>query len=436
MAALSEAVTATAVSSSVGKFGRAAVVSMQGLRANFEDAHILNQDLGIFAVFDGHNGDHASAFCAERLHLHVLAAGEPSQASLSAAFLAADEELRGALVEGSQAGSTAVFATVSADGPDVFKIRVANCGDSRAVLWSQGDLQETFDHKPDRPEEKKRVEAAGGFVWQTSVWDMGQNVPSRIDGQIACSRAIGAFKFKQDPDLKPEAQKVTAAPDLYEWQARKGDWLILACDGIWDQASSEEVMDEIRDKASDGASLGDVLDEILSQQIENGADDNLTLMALQLGVDLVPLTQTQHAVRAGDFLAAKNKHVLDQYQAFCLRFGYSIKKKGDEVCLEKTKAFPEQQYAHLPIPELISVGASESVECDSLKLQSECQNKTARKSEKKNTLARLPTVEDVVAGGYDQSGKTGQPVPEDKAPTSARSDGSQKRQDTLSPKPC
>ena len=38
----------------------------QGLRSSFEDSHVVDQRLGICGVFDGHLGDQAAAFCAER----------------------------------------------------------------------------------------------------------------------------------------------------------------------------------------------------------------------------------------------------------------------------------------------------------------------------------------------------------------------------------
>lgn len=40
---------------------------------------------------------------------------------------------------------------------------VANAGDSRSVLCNNGNaLELSFDHKPDNPQEKERIEYAGG----------------------------------------------------------------------------------------------------------------------------------------------------------------------------------------------------------------------------------------------------------------------------------
>ena len=46
----------------------------QGDRTSFEDFHVLDQTAALVAVFDGHLGDEAAAFCAERLPLHLAKA--------------------------------------------------------------------------------------------------------------------------------------------------------------------------------------------------------------------------------------------------------------------------------------------------------------------------------------------------------------------------
>lgn len=47
----------------------------------------------------------------------------------------------------------------------------------------------TQDHHPDRDDERKRVEAAGGYVEWLGV--------PRVNGEIAVSRAIGDVSFKR-----------------------------------------------------------------------------------------------------------------------------------------------------------------------------------------------------------------------------------------------
>ena len=70
--------------------------------------------------------------------------------------------------------------------------------------------------------EKARITAAGGFV------DFG-----RVNGNLALSRAIGDFEFKKSADLSPEAQIVTAYPDVTEHDISGNDeFLVIASDGM------------------------------------------------------------------------------------------------------------------------------------------------------------------------------------------------------------
>ena len=77
-------------------------------------------------------------------------------------------------------------------------IYIAWLGDSTATLVREGVTVKVMDsHKPDRPDERARVEGLGGTVIHWGAW--------RVNGQLAVSRAIG------DGDYKP---LVTAQPDI------------------------------------------------------------------------------------------------------------------------------------------------------------------------------------------------------------------------------
>eukprot|EP00929_Paragymnodinium_shiwhaense_P065237 TRINITY_DN32720_c0_g1_i1.p1 TRINITY_DN32720_c0_g1~~TRINITY_DN32720_c0_g1_i1.p1 ORF type:complete len:717 (-),score=200.45 TRINITY_DN32720_c0_g1_i1:65-2215(-) len=348
---LSAPVTATAVErAAAGTNGVAAAAAcMQGIRNNFEDTHILDVKNSVFAVFDGHLGDEAAAFCKERMVAHLLARPH-SKEGMADAFYAADDEMRANLQSGSEAGATACVVRISSEGGKL-SLTVANCGDSRAVLWrkASGELQETRDHRPSDPEEKKRIEAAGGTV--SEEFD-----PPRIDGQLACSRALGAFKYKQDSSRPPAEQKVSTAPDLFEWPCEKGDVLIIGCDGVWDTLSSQQVVDAVC-KAEEGSDLGAVVQKVLDTCIAKEADDNLSLLAVRIGEEVAADKANELEVTAGNFLKTKDKEVIEQYEAFCMRFGYELKKemvpkKPPIAKLSKVEeAKPGPRFLKLPMPE-------------------------------------------------------------------------------------
>ncbi|GAB2282328.1 hypothetical protein Dimus_016874 [Dionaea muscipula] len=88
----------------------------------------------------------------------------------------------------------------------------------------------TRDHRPDREDEKLRVEMAGGYVTEWA------GVP-RVNGQLAVSRAIGDVSFKR--------YGVISAPEVSDWQplTANDSYLIVASDGIFEKMSPQDVCD-------------------------------------------------------------------------------------------------------------------------------------------------------------------------------------------------
>lgn len=78
------------------------------------------------------------------------------------------------------------------------------------------------DHKPTNKEETARITTAGGFV------EFG-----RVNGNLALSRAIGDFEFKQNFTLPAEQQIVTADPEITSHTMDgEEEFVVLACDGM------------------------------------------------------------------------------------------------------------------------------------------------------------------------------------------------------------
>jgi protein phosphatase 2C family protein 2/3 len=112
-------------------------------------------------------------------------------------------------------------------------------GDSRAIASVRGRVQNlSFDHKPNNELESKRIVAAGGWVEF-----------NRVNGNLALSRALGDFVFKKNESKKAEEQIVTAFPDVEVKELTKDhEFVLLACDGIWDVLSNEEVLEFVRNR--------------------------------------------------------------------------------------------------------------------------------------------------------------------------------------------
>ncbi|XP_074319628.1 putative protein phosphatase 2C 75 isoform X2 [Silene latifolia] len=236
------------------------MVSIAGRMRVMEDTVMVCMDLcrpeiaqfhpvHFFAVYDGHGGSHVSTLCKEKLHTLVkdelmritptpCAINNHPQVSdeedllwnqaLKRAFMRMDDLALSTCACGvaaaavhdcdcatSTVGSTATVAVVTPD-----KIIVANCGDSRAVLCRRRarDFPLSADHKPDRPDELARIEAAGGRVMYLDG--------ARVQGVLAMSRAIGDKFLKPIVISEPEITITRRDPE--------DECIILASDGFWD----------------------------------------------------------------------------------------------------------------------------------------------------------------------------------------------------------
>jgi len=138
------------------------------------------------------------------------------------------------------------------------------------------------DHKPDNEEEKRRIEAAGGFVEE-----------SRVNGSLALSRAMGDFEYKQKDDMPFTEQAVTVDPEVRTVARQTNDaFVILACDGIWDCLTSEECVTQVRESlttVTEDAPVTPIIesmfDRIIAKDILSSAGvgtDNMTCVVVQL----------------------------------------------------------------------------------------------------------------------------------------------------------
>ncbi|OIW21440.1 hypothetical protein TanjilG_03540 [Lupinus angustifolius] len=305
--------------------------SMQGWRTTMEDAHAAHLNLApstsFFGVYDGHGGNVVAKFCAKYLHQQVLKSEEyiagDVAASLQKAFFRMDEMMRGqrgwrelavlgdkinrsngkmegliwsprsgdgndqgdedwAFEEGPHSdyagptsGSTACVALIRNN-----QLFVSNAGDSRCVISMNGQAYNlSRDHKPDLEIEKERIIKAGGFIHA-----------GRINGSLNLARAIGDMEFKQNKFLSAEKQIVTANPDTNTVDlCDEHEFMVLACDGIWDCLSSQQLVDFVHQELLLGTKLSvvceRVLDRCLAPSITIGAGcDNMTMVLVQFKV--------------------------------------------------------------------------------------------------------------------------------------------------------
>mmetsp|Transcript_40591 Transcript_40591/g.93193 ORF Transcript_40591/g.93193 Transcript_40591/m.93193 type:complete len:157 (-) Transcript_40591:365-835(-) len=145
------------------------------------------------------------------------------------------------------------------------RLLVANLGDSRAALVRRDGNGAALsdDHKPNRPDERARVQAAGGRVLFAGCW--------RVQGDLAVSRAFGDVHLKKFG--------VSAQPELKSYTIGAQDaWLLLASDGLWDVVD-EQMCGNACARARDPLDAARTLCDLASTR---GSMDNITVLVVAL----------------------------------------------------------------------------------------------------------------------------------------------------------
>lgn len=210
--------------------GKYSVCLHRGRRKLMEDSFLVttNNDNGVYGVFDGHGsqGSECATLCSDTVNEYAKSFGEWNMKVETGFKEALDRAHEASLESIEKGGSTACCAYVSDS-----KLWVANIGDSRCVLSKKGTaIPLSRDHKPDDPEERKRVESQGGQVVYYNGW--------RVEGILSVSRSLGN---------KNLAAFLSAEAELTEHDiASDDDFIILATDGLWAVMDSQAAVDIVR----------------------------------------------------------------------------------------------------------------------------------------------------------------------------------------------
>lgn len=273
------------------QFLQCSVHAIKNTRRKMEDKHLalvdFNQLFGLqdginrayYAVFDGHGGVDAATYAAT--HLHVTLSKQDTlkndaSTAFKTAFTQTDDMFRTkAKRERLRSGSTGVAVLIQDQ-----ELTLAWLGDSQAMLVRNGDAVTLMDpHKPEREDEKQRIEDLGGCITFMGCW--------RVNGTYAVSRAIG--DFDQKPYVSGDADCSTVSLQGDE------DYILLACDGFFDTIKPSEVPQLVRDalmqpadpEAGSDAPSEDavglrVAQQLVGQAKSAGSSDNITVMLVFL----------------------------------------------------------------------------------------------------------------------------------------------------------
>eukprot|EP00730_Choanoeca_flexa_P018557 TRINITY_DN9028_c0_g1_i1.p1 TRINITY_DN9028_c0_g1~~TRINITY_DN9028_c0_g1_i1.p1 ORF type:complete len:512 (+),score=119.95 TRINITY_DN9028_c0_g1_i1:145-1680(+) len=176
-------------------------------------------------------------------------------------------------------GSTSLTVVVNGEGPHNAHLIISNLGDCRAVLCrGQQAHRLTEDHKPDRKDEEKRIKQAGGRVLRMMgvprvTCAAGDTTHGNQPMYLAVSRAFGDYTLKVPKPIVSHIPEVSI-----EHIGEEDMFAVIACDGIWDVLSDQEVVDIVKQhhsRPSEGAA------SVVRTAYQKGSQDNLTAMVIE-----------------------------------------------------------------------------------------------------------------------------------------------------------
>lgn len=163
-------------------------------------------------------------------------------------------------------GATAVTAFVRRVHGVGRLLTVANCGDSRAVLSRAGrPVALSTDHRP-VDSERVRIEESGGFV-----------TSGRVNGMLSVARAFGDHWMKSVVVSTPAITHTILTP--------LDDFLILACDGLWDFVDEHTVVRLAQHAFDRGLASHQVAELLVKEALEQHSTDNISVVVVQFDMD-------------------------------------------------------------------------------------------------------------------------------------------------------
>ncbi|OAY58378.1 probable protein phosphatase 2C 11 isoform X1 [Manihot esculenta] len=240
--------------------------SFKGKRASMEDfyetriSEVEGEMVAFFGVFDGHGGARTAEYLKNNLFRNLSTHPDfikDTKTAIVEAFRQTDADyLNEEKGQQRDAGSTASTAVLLGN-----QLLVANVGDSRVVASRAGSaIPLSIDHKPDRSDERQRIEDAGGFIIWAGTW--------RVGGVLAVSRAFG------DKLLKPY---VVAEPEIQEEEIDGVDFIIIASDGLWNVLSNADAVALVQDITDAEAASRKLIQEAYAR----GSSDNITCIVVR-----------------------------------------------------------------------------------------------------------------------------------------------------------
>lgn len=261
-------------------------VSLKGRRPYNEDKHniILNEDghiadfvsVNYLGIYDGHGGKYVSKFLSQNLPILFMNKNVKyplTRNYIMESYKGIQDQLKTKYKTfAANCGSTCLVVIHYKSPKDgKYYINLMNTGDCRCIICRDNlGIPLSKDHKPHWPEERQRIEQLGGKIY--------------FDGDdyrikdLSVSRAFG--------DIEAEPF-VTYVPDIYRYRLEKNDkFIVMACDGLWDKLSNQEVANFVLTECYDGTTTTrinkdvNIAKKLGEYAIQKGSGDNVTIIII------------------------------------------------------------------------------------------------------------------------------------------------------------
>jgi len=103
-----------------------------------------------------------------------------------------------------------------------------------------------------------------------------------VDGVLAISRALGDHTFKNNTNVQPDKQRVSAVPDVYTVDnVGADDMILLICDGIYEGSSNEAAVNAFKGFLDENPDDPAVALSMLFDKQLGGSQDNMSSILIQ-----------------------------------------------------------------------------------------------------------------------------------------------------------
>jgi protein phosphatase 1L len=261
-----------------------------GSKNSQQDAFWIHTTTPFFCVCDGHGtSNYAARFVAKNL-FEFINQDETSETDLKTAFENGFQTTNNVLKNTQNAqdcGTTALAVFIVRD-----QFIVGNVGDCRAIGFdTRGHkIRLSTDHKPNDPDEKKRIEECGGIIARAQVptiWTylfccfdelfFEESGPYRVNRNLAVSRAFGHFG---NPLL---ARCVKPIPEVLEYDLTNMQYLVIASDGLWCMIDYEIITyKDIFNIITQAENLESACQKVINLAKDGGSTDNITVIIVDV----------------------------------------------------------------------------------------------------------------------------------------------------------